>query len=129
MSEVNISIVSASALASTGGSALVEVSECYGLSETITSNAFSGSAVVTSTLGASGAVTAAITENLGVKRLIWRVANLGADHIYVAFGTTPDAKVATATGATTARKGIPAGSIAYFSVRAFGDKVAVINAT
>jgi len=123
MSEVNISIVSADTFASDGRSALVEECGCYGLSETITSAATP--AETTDTVGTAGAVVS--DGSVGAKRLIWRIANMGADDIYVAFGTTPDATVSTATTATTARKGVPAGTVCYFGVGAFGDKVSVIN--
>jgi len=57
----------------------------------------------------------------------WRVSNAGSDHIYIAFGSTPLATSRISTATTTARKMVLAGTTDYFGVRAFGDKVAIIN--
>lgn len=63
-----------------------------------------------------------------VQQLVWRIANMGTDNIYVAFGTDPLTTALYATSATTARKGIPAGTVAYFAVGHMGEFVIYDNA-
>jgi len=111
MSNVHVSIVKVQGVTATGGSMLVETSQGYGTAETKVSSGSSSGTTLSAT---------AQRDDDNPKNYAWRIANMGTDNIYVAFGAAP---TASATG-----KGIPAGAVMFFSVEAFGDIVAVINA-
>ena len=109
MSSVHVSIVRSSSVSAADPDSpmAVEDSDSLGTAETLTSGA--GQAVT----------TLAFPTGASPEQYAWRIANMGTDNVYVAFGAAPTA--------SAAGKGIPAGAVAYFGVRAVGDKVAVTN--
>lgn len=111
MSNVHVSIVRVRGVTDTGTSMQIETSDSLGTAETIVSDALGS----VSTLAAASQYTGD-----EARFQAWRVANCGSDHVYVEFGAAPTA--------TAAGKAVPAGSVCFFAVNAFGDKVAVINA-
>lgn len=110
MSNVHVSIVRVRGISDTGSSMLVETSDSLGTAETIVSGAVSA---------ASTLASASMFTGDEPRQQAWRVANCGTDHVYVEFGAAPTA--------TAAGKAVPAGTVCYFSVASFGQKIAVIN--
>ncbi len=116
MSTVSVSIVRVPGLTETGSAMPVEGVAAVGNVEAITSDGTTKTTTIT-------------TPSTGDVRFhAWRIANMGSDNIWVAFGSTPDPTATTATAATTAKKGVPAGMIAYFTPAANSEKFAVTNA-
>ena len=128
MSKVHASIVQVSNIGSSGASMLVE--DCGSVGDGVELTAATPSTLGWAATDSDATQTNQLTAGATVPpvMLAWRIANMGTDDIYVAFGTAPDATVDTATTATTARKGVPAGAIAYFGVSAIGDEVEYVNA-
>ncbi len=90
MSKVNISIVRMTNTTGMRGTAQIEDCETIGVSEEIASSGTSQ----TTTLRVDTTLNGASDTNT----LFWRIANMGTDHIDVAFGNAP---AATATAAAT----------------------------
>lgn len=83
-----------------------------------------GTPEVKTSSGSSQQTTLAATDVAIFRKhgtLFWRIANMGTDNVYVAFGTNPTASASTGYG-------IPAGAVEYFMVETAAEKAAVINA-
>lgn len=99
-----------------------------------TNNVFpvDNSLIVGATSTSTALVNGTPTKYLGVpssdpRYLAWRIVNAGTDHIRVAFGSTPVSTAIVATAATSASKFVPAGTVCYFGVKSFGDRVMYSN--
>lgn len=121
MSTVHFSLVEVNSYSQGGKPVDVPSTRLQGVPESITS---SGSSQTTD-LQATKSIATAVEEDGAYYRkdgtLFWRIANMGTDNIYVAFGTSP-------TASSTTGYGIPAGGVDFFAVSVDGEKAAVINA-
>jgi len=117
MSTVHVSLVQSKAYSLDSKPLDVAMSRTVGDGESITT---SGTTVFETTLEATEALCRSESKS------IWRIANMGTDNIYVAFGQTGD--YSTQGDLEAAGLGIPAGGIEYLAVTAFGEVCFVSNA-
>jgi hypothetical protein len=117
MSTVHVSLVQSKAYSLDSKPLDVAMSRTVGDGESITT---SGTTVFETTLEATEALCRSESKS------VWRVANMGSDNIYVAFGGTGD--YSTQSELEAAGMGIPPGVVEYFAVTAFGEICFVSNA-
>jgi hypothetical protein len=112
MSTVQISIVTSNGVSATGAAAPVTSSAMVGAAEIIAS---SGSSQPLQTLDATD------LDSTRLDQYFWRIAVVGTESVYAAFGAAP-------TASSTSGFLCPAGGVYEFRINAGTDIVAVINA-
>jgi len=112
MSTVQFSIIQVNGVAATGMAVPVPSSSMVGDAEVITSD---GTSAQLETLDATDLDTTRLDQ------YFWRVAVVGTDNVYVAFGANP-------TATSTSGFLCPAGGVYEFRINAGTDIAAVINA-